>query len=153
MELLNDMLSNNLMFLVDQLQQCTVSEKGWCYLTHQIHHAVNLYLSSHLSYGTLSNIQQMPCPKTLKFYLGRIGEVGTASECEAIIATNFSYLNDSQNKCLVLFNELHLKLSVRFCTRHLVGYSVDKPTFPGRSILALMVKPFYGGPAFTTGVP
>lgn len=144
-----DDLPENIMFLFDQLRLCTVPNNGRRYPVQLIHHAVNLFLSSRNAYRTLSGLLSLPCPKTLKNFLGRIGEVGTHSECEMTVASVFENLSPRQRKCLIIFDEIYVRPSIRFRSQHLIGYSVDEPSKPARTILALMVKPLFGAPAFT----
>ena len=57
-------------------------------------------------------------------------------------------LDDKQKYCKILVDEVHIKPSVRFQGNHLIGYSVDQPDKPARTILALMVCPSLGGKPF-----
>ena len=43
---------------------------------------------------------------------------------------------------------MHIKPDVRYQSGHVTGNSVDEPDKPARTILAIMVVPFMGGPAF-----
>uniref|UniRef100_A0A1I8JBV1 Transposable element P transposase n=1 Tax=Macrostomum lignano TaxID=282301 RepID=A0A1I8JBV1_9PLAT len=50
--------------------------------------------------------------------------------------------------CIILFDEVYVKPSLRFSGCHTIGYSEDAPRQIARTVLALMVKSFMGGPAY-----
>ena len=43
---------------------------------------------------------------------------------------------------------MHIKPAIRYQGNHVIGYATDQPTKPAKTILALMVCPILGGPAF-----
>ena len=69
-------------------------------------------------------------------------------DCENTIKSVFSNLNGKQRYCKVLFDEIHIKPSVRYQGDHIVGFPHDEPSKPARTVLAIMVSPMMGGPAF-----
>ena len=86
--------------------------------------------------------------KTIKSLFGKIESPGSINECKETVLKVFSTLNNEQSYCKVLADEIHMKPSVRYQKVHVIGYSIDEPTKAAKTILALMVCPILGGPAF-----
>lgn len=118
------------------------------YPSNVIHVALQLFLSSRSAYRTVSSFLALPSAITLKKHIGRFSSVGGHEECDSTISLVFSELNVGQKRCILLFDEVYVKPSIRYRGGHLIGYSVDEPTLPAKTILAIMVKPLYGSSAF-----
>ena len=76
-----------------------------------------------------------------------MGSPGSINECKDVVNSVFSHLNGAQKYCKVLVDEVHVKPAVRYQGKHIVGFASDQEK-PARSVLALMVCPLLGAPAF-----
>ena len=85
-------------------------------------------------------ISHLPHPDTIRNYFGTLDTPGAIADCENTIKSVFSNLNGKQRYCKVLFDEIQ--------GDHIVGFSHDEPSKPTRTVLAIMVAPMMGGPAF-----
>ncbi|XP_012561912.2 uncharacterized protein LOC105847114 [Hydra vulgaris] len=140
--------SDEINFLIEQLQLQMMPVRGKRYSTLVVRRALELYLSSRCCYRILCDTLSLPHPRTLKLKLGRIGEVGTQKECEECIKTVFETLTISEKRCCLLFDEMYVKPTIRFRGCHLIGYSEDNPAEIAKTILCFMIKPMFGKPAF-----
>ena len=50
--------------------------------------------------------------------------------------------------CKILVDEVTVQPAIRYRGNHLVGYAVDQQDKAARTVLALMVSPLMGAPAF-----
>ena len=57
-------------------------------------------------------------------------------------------LYENQRYCKILVDEVHIRPAIRYQCNHVIGFSVDEPTKAAKTILALMVCPILGRPAF-----
>ena len=59
-------------------------------------------------------------------------------------------MNDGQKQCFVSFDEIHVKPGLYYQGKYVVGNALNvESSCPAKTILALMVNPSYGAPAFT----
>jgi len=135
-------------FLLEQLQLQAVQPRGRRYSPLLIRRSLEIFLSSRSTYRIMRNLLALPHSMTLVGKLGRIGEVGTDKECRATIQSVFSKLSIGEKHCIILFDEMYVKPSIRFRGGHIVGYSEDNPEEVAKTILVIMVKPMFGKPAF-----
>ena len=54
---------------------------------------------------------------------------------------------EPQKYCKILVDEVHIKPSIRYYAKHIIGFAADANE-PARTMLALMVCPMFGAPAF-----
>ena len=87
-------------------------------------------------------------PNTIKSYFGSLGTPGEIADCENTMKQVFSKLTDKERYCKVLVDEIHIKPAVRYQGNHVVGFSCDEPTKPARTVVAIMIAPSMGKPAF-----
>ena len=61
----------------------------------------------------------------------------------------FSSLNDGQKHCFISFDEIHIKPGFQYQGKYVFGnaQNTDVPV-PAKTILAVMINPSYGAPAF-----
>ena len=45
-------------------------------------------------------------------------------------------------------DEIYIKPAVRYTCRHVIGFSVDDPQKPASTVLAILIAPLMGAPAF-----
>ena len=111
--------------------------------------AINIYLRSRNSYRALRDMLTLPCPNTIRDYFGKYGLTGGANECRAAVTNVFRALNDGQKDCFLSFDEIHIKAAFSYQGKYVMGnaFNTSKPT-PANCILAVMVNPSYGAPAF-----
>ena len=60
----------------------------------------------------------------------------------------FAEFNSGQRRGMLLFDEVYVKPSIRYRGGHLIGYALDKPNTPAKTILAIMFRPFFGASSF-----
>ena len=138
----------NTAFLTDQIKLSECDPHHRRYSSLVTHVSLQVYLASRSAYRILSPILALPSSVTLKKQLGKFSSVGGEGECRSTISTVLSKLHGGQKNCFILFDEVYIKPSIRYRGGHLIGYSVDKPTLPARTLLAFMLKPCFGAPAF-----
>ena len=51
-------------------------------------------------------------------------------------------------KCIILFDEIYIKPSIRYRSGHAIGFSVDEPSKPARTVLVFMVRSFFDKTSF-----
>ena len=137
-----------LQFLAEQLQLQSQSANNRRYSAFTVNIAISAYLRSRNCYAAFRDTLALPHPKTIKNYFGKLGTPGSLEECSKVIATVFNKLEGSQIFCKILFDEIHIKPSIRYRGGHVIGFSVDQEDKPAKTVLALMVDPLMGGPAF-----
>ena len=135
-------------FLIEQLLLLSRKPNGLRYNSYMIKLAMSLYLKSRNCYSSLRNILSIPHPNTVKNYFGDLGMPGDFKECENTIKSVFEKLNGRERYCKLLVDEIHIKAAVRYRGNHVVGYSHDEPSKIARTVLAIMIAPSMGKPAF-----
>ena len=73
---------------------------------------------------------------------------GSATGCRNKIAIVFNKLSGKEKSWKVLVDEIHVKPAVRYQVNHIIGLYHDEPTKAARTILAIMIAPVMGDPAF-----
>ena len=134
-------------FLTDQLFLQSRNANGLRYEASTMKTAIALYLRSRNCHSGLREYLALPHPNTIKNYFGDLGSPGDLTECENIIKS-FSKLSGNGKYCKILVDEIHIKPAVRHEGTHVIGFSNDEPTKPARTVLAIMVAPSMGKPAF-----
>ena len=129
-------------FLIDQMSH------GRKYDETRMKNAISLYLRSRNCYNLLREYLHLPHPNTIRNYFGTLDTPGAITDCENTIKSVLSKVKGKQRYCRLLFDEIHIKPSVRYQGNHIIGFSVDKPSKPARTVLAIMVAPMMGVPAF-----
>lgn len=135
-------------FLVEQLQLADVSPNGRRYSPQMLLHALRLYLASKSGYREMRSTMTLPHPKTLKKGLGPLHTTGGLEDCEEMVNICFNDLSNAQRDCIIIFDEVYVKPSLRFRGGHVFGEAADQPGCLATTILAILVKPLMGGPAF-----
>ena len=140
--------SEGMHFIKSQMELIAKAKQARRYPLHVVHTSLQLFLSSRNAYRCLSNVLALPAAATLKKNLGKFSRVGGLEECEATIASVFEELNEGQRNSCLLFDKMYVKPSIRYRGGHLLGYSIDEPAQTAKTILDIMLKPIFGGPAF-----
>ena len=111
--------------------------------------AINLYLRSRNSFRALRELLILPSHNTICDYFGKIGIAGSDKECERTLKKVFSNLNDGQKHCFISFDEIHIKPGFQYQGKYVFGnaQNTDVPV-PAKTILAVMINPSFGAPAF-----
>ena len=141
-------LKHRLLFFASQLRLSTYKPNGRRYTPFDIKVAIDLFLRSRSCYSAARKTLYLPHSRTIKSLFGKIESPGSINECKETVLKVFSTLNDKQAYSKVLADEIHIRPSIRSQKTHVIGYSIDEPTKPAKTILALMVCPILGGPAF-----
>ena len=111
--------------------------------------AMNFYLRSRSCYRALREELVLPCRNTLFNYFGNLGLPGSVDECEKTLRNVFSNLNDGQKQCFISFDEIDIKPGVHYQGKYVLGNAVNTETpTPATTMLAAMVHPSFGTPAF-----
>ena len=120
-----------------------------CYTHDDMLEAINLYLRSRSSYRALRELLILPCPNTVRNYFGKYGLTGGAKECKAAVNNVFNSLEKGQKNCFLSFDEIHIKPALQYQGQHVLGNAANasEPT-PANCMLALMINPSFGAPAF-----
>ena len=134
---------DRLHFLLEQLLLLLTNLGNYSAVTMMI--AVEMLLSSRSTYSTLRRVLCLPHPNTLKKKLGSINEIGSSSFAHETLKVLLDEMVGIQKSCVVLFDEIYVKPSIRLRGNHLIGYSEDEPKKAARTILAFMVRPLMGG--------
>ena len=111
--------------------------------------AINLYLRSRNSYRALRELLVLPCSNVVRDYFGKYGLTGGANECKSAVNNVFNALNDGEKDCFLSFDEIHIKPGLGYQGKYVMGnaFNTSEPT-PANCMLAVMVNPSYGAPAF-----
>lgn len=111
--------------------------------------AINLYLRSRNSYRALWELLVLPCCNTICDYFGKNGIAGGIKECERTLKKVFSSLNHGQKNCFISFDEIHIKPGLQYQGKYVFSNAQNTDTpVPAKTILAIMINPSYGAPAF-----
>ena len=135
-------------FLIEQLLLQSKKLHGERYDTTMMKTAISLYLRNRNCYSALRQYLTLPHPDTVKKYFGELSTPGNFTECENVIKSVFNKLTKTERFCKVLVDEIHIKPAIRYQGNHIIGFSVDDPTKPARTVLAIMIAPSMGKPAF-----
>lgn len=136
-------------FLCDQLRLHGLPLESRRYTITTIIQSIRLYLMGSTSYAEIRKLLCLPHPNTLKKNLGSVKTVGGKRDCENIVNSYFSIISESQRKnCLLIFDEIYIKPSLRYRGGHLLGRAEDVENQCARTILAVMVKPLLGASPF-----
>ena len=119
------------------------------YSTDNMADAIHLYLRSRNSYRALRKMLVLPCRNTVRDYFGKRGLVGGSNECKRTVHNDFSTFNDGQKDCYISFDEIHVKPGLQFQGKYVLGNALNtNEPLPAKTILAVMINPSYGAPAF-----
>lgn len=135
-------------FLLEQLELTSAPPRSRRYSPEMLLHSLRLYIASRSGYKQLRYILSLPDPKTLKKNIGPLHLTGGAAECKQLVEECFSTLSPAQRNCAVFYDEVYIKPSLRYRGGHVIGSSADQPGVLATTVLAIMVKPLLGGPAF-----
>ena len=70
-------------------------------------------------------------------------------ECERTVKRVFESLNEGERNCFITFDEIHIKPGLYYQGRYVLGDALNQNSLcPATTMLALMVNPFFGAPAF-----
>ena len=136
-------IDDRLHFLLEQLLLLLTNLGNYSASTIMI--AVEMLLSNHSTYSTLQQMLCLPHLNNLKNKLGSINEIGSSSYAHETVKVLFDEMVGLQKSCVVLFDEIYVKPSIRLHGNHLIGYSEDEPKKAARTILAFIVRPLMGG--------
>jgi hypothetical protein len=137
-------LSSKYEFLFDQLLLRVVPSEARRYSTFMIMKALNMFMVSRVSYRNLRTFLALPHPDTLMKGIGSAADVGSLSDAERISKIVFDAVSDIEKYCLIIFDEIYVKPSVRYRSGHVFGYATDDSSKLARTVLAFMIKPIFG---------
>lgn len=135
-------------FLCEQLQLVNTppTSRRYSQLTTKV--ATELFLSSRNAYRATRSFITLPHPSTLRDKVGPVNDVGSMDEARTTLEHVFEKLSGLQKIVQLKIDEIYVKPSVRYRGNHVIGYSVDKPSMPARTVLTFLVDPLMGGESF-----
>ena len=147
-EEVNDDITADFMFLMEQFQLKLTPSEGRRYSADTMKTAMKLYISNRSTYRHIRGILTLPHPKTLTANLGNITSTGTESYAVGISKQVFDRSDGIFKKCIILFDEIYIKPSIRYRSGHAIGFSIDEPNKPARTVLVFMVRSFFDKTSF-----
>ena len=135
-------------FLTEQLLLQSKKLHGERYDASMMKTAIGLYLQSRNCYSVLCQYVTFPHPDTIRRYFEELDTPGDFTECENVIKSVFNKLTKTERYCKVLVDEIHIKPAIRYQGNHIIGFSVDDSTKAACTVLAIMIAPSMGKPAF-----
>ena len=134
-------------FLCDQLMRL-YEQRPYDAETFKV--SCDLFLSTRSSYSRFRNVLTLPHPNTIKRHIGSIGTkiIGSETDAKNVIMRVFQKLSPSQLQCILMFDEVYVKPSVRFRGSHVIGKAADQPEKAARTVLSVMLKPLFCSESF-----
>ena len=84
----------------------------------------------------------------MRNYFGKLGTPGADQECKDVVKSVFLKLDGLQKYCKILLDEIYIKPAIRYSCQHIIGFSMDQPDQPATTVLAILIAPVMGAPAF-----
>ena len=106
------------------LTKCIENRRYSSMMTKQ---ALRMFLFSRSAYRYMRSILCLPHPSTLIKGLGITVNMGSESIAANVCSLYFSNVTSLQKCCILLFDEVYVKPSVRYRSGHVVGYAADEP--------------------------
>lgn len=100
-------------FVIDQLDLLSCDPCGRRYNSETTLIALNMYLCSRSCYQILRNYLAFPHPTTLTKNIGSFVDVGSRTEADRTAKAAFDVFSIGQRKCMLLFDKVHIKPSIR----------------------------------------
>lgn len=135
--------SSKMLFLLEQLSLSFTPSNGRRYSAFTMKTALRLYIASKSSYRLLRTFLVLPHPNTLTSNLGNICDTGSAAYANSISKQVFDSLDGISKKCMILFDEIYVYPSARCRSGHVIGFSIDDPEKPARTVLVFMVRSLF----------
>ena len=133
---------------INQMEYVVVKQHGIQYNTNTMRDSIKLYIRSRNCYNAVRDLTILPHKDTVKLYCGKLGSPRSIEECSTVIGNVFSSLNGLEKHCKILVGVIHIKPGARYQGGHIIGYAEDASTKLAKIVLALMVAPLMGKPAF-----
>ena len=146
-EILNNEQRERVEFLARQLELCSFTEHGRRYSAFDFKNAIGLFLRSRNCYSALREFLILPHPRRIESLFGTLSDPGSVQECTQVVKTVFMELEGPQKYCKILVDEVYIKPSIRYQGNHIIGFATDTAK-PARTMLALILCPIFGAPAF-----
>lgn len=135
-------------FLCEQLQLIESKKHGERYSGFLMKESINIFLKSRNAYNSLRELLVLPHKNTIMSYFGQLGSNQSIQDCTSVVMNVISKLSGVEKHCKILCDEIHIKPGVQYQGGHIIGFSDDEPEKAAKTILALMVAPLLGKPAF-----
>ena len=100
-------------FLLEQLDLLCTPSNGRRYSAKTMSISLKLYMCSRSCYRSLREVITLPHPNTLTANIGSIVTLGSENEANYTAKLVFERLTGLQKKCLLLFDEVYIKPSIR----------------------------------------
>ena len=135
-------------FLFEQLLLRVVPSEGRRYSSFVMLKALHMFLVSRVSYRSLRTLLALPHPDTLMKGIGNTADVGSVTDAERITKLVCHASSGIEKYCLIIFDEVYVKPSVRYRSGHLLGFASDDSSKLAKTVLAFMIKPIFGKKSF-----
>ena len=134
----DDARCNRINFLCDQMENNAMKQHGVRYNANTMRDSIKLYIRSRNCYNAVRESHT----------LVKLGSPGSIEECSTVIGNIFSSLNGLEKHCKILVGVIHIKPGAQYQGGHIIGYAEDDSTKLAKTVLAFMVAPLMGKPAF-----
>ena len=82
-------------------------------------------------------------------YFGNQGLAGELIEYERTLQNVFQCFNEGQKCCFISIDEMHIKPGLQYQGKYVLGNALStEQSLPAKSVLASMINPCFGAPAF-----
>ena len=122
----DDEIKKKLDFLCTQMVLHANDTGGHRYDVSTVRNALEIFLRSRNAYKALREYLILLCDKTLRSYFGKLGSVGSDTECKAVVTNVFSELEDQEKCCYITADEIYVKASVSYRAGHIIGLAEDQ---------------------------
>lgn len=137
---LDDTCSEAVSFILEQLSLVTVEPKGRRYSATCMMIAFEFFLSSKATYNKIRKYLAMPSLNTLTQNIGPFHLSGSEEYSMRMSNLFFKQENNEQSQCTLIFDEIHLKPSLRYRAGHVLGYSCDDPEKLAKTALVFKIR-------------
>ena len=106
--------------------------------------ALEYFCTSRTLYSKLRQDYALPSIRTLTRITSKVGKLDEGHFLKKV----FQNMNERQKLCIVIFDEIYVKMALLFHGGSVFGKAIDNPSKLAKSVLGIMVVCLYGGPKF-----
>ena len=106
--------------------------------------AFEYFCTSRTLYNKLRQDYALPSTRTLTRITSKVGKLEEGRFLKKV----FENTTENQKLCIVMFDEIYVKMAMLFHGGTVFGKAVDEPTKLAKTVLGIMVVCLYGGPRF-----
>ena len=105
--------------------------------------AFEYFVTSRSLYNRLRHDYKLPSVKTLTNLTSKVAKLDDLN----FLGDIFSKLSDNQKKCIIIVDEIYIKISLQYHGGSLFGFAENSDKL-AKTVLGIMIKCLYGGPKF-----